>query len=351
MPRLIVFGGAPSTAELAADWSTPTTSPAFEPLSSGDVEQESIEESYDRSQMHSLPDSEEPQAEAQEATTRLRPISSLRVPSLAHTPSEVLLPPPSMRSQSSVSSTGNSAQGEDSYVGATTMNNIHSGTSIDLRLPDYRFSVLSLTPLSDCHKQIQNSRGEVDVLGYVTKVEGLREIRMKDSRMAKLWKVELGDDSSNGKALGVLKVTAWDGTAEALNKDVQQGDILYLSRVSPVTLFFSFFLQLLHMLEIRHWTHLESIRRSCHRHHDASLDVPGLLAHATRRLSRSSPARIEACFRARSAVQTRTQCQSGSDLGMGCCVGLLVGVAGGHVTTSSPCQQCFQACFGDAHLY
>lgn len=175
--------------------------------------------------MLSLPDSEEPcqrHPEEEEAPNKLKPISSLRA-------SEVLLPPPSMRSQSSISS--NSANsilmgGEDSYAGATT------GTSIDLRLPDYRFSVLSLTALSDCQQHQRSATREVDVLGYVTKVQGLREIRMKDSRVAKLFKLELSDDSSNAKALGVLTVSSWESTAEALNKDVQQGDILFLSRAS-----------------------------------------------------------------------------------------------------------------------
>lgn len=262
MPRLILFGGAPTTAELLADWgesdvqhyefetvplqqqqAQPEPLPAAAALSQ--EEQDAIEDSYECSQRDILPQelqypgtSHQPQKQQEQC---LKPISALRVPSINN--ASRILPRPSLPhapSELSVLSAGSSSHVEDSY--AATLSHA-ADPAAGLRLPDFRFNPDRITSLANClahwqQRQAPGSSGAahlgsgIDILGFVAAVEPLRTLEVRNrggQQSARLFKMELCDESVNRQAVGKLRVSAWDHVAESLAQEIQKGDVVWLS--------------------------------------------------------------------------------------------------------------------------
>lgn len=241
MTRLIVFGGAPTVAELLETWE-PAAPFEFEVVQSSETphhthnEQDDIEESYACGQ-----------PEAVQPSKQLKPISALRFPGMRET--QHVLPRPSLTAatQLSVDSFGGNSRSsagsllEDSYAPGGASQNY----SAALKLPDYRFVVDKIMPLADClaawrrwfDRPHPKNALETDVLGFVFDIEPLRslDIKSRGRHPARLLKFELGDESSTLKAVGKLKISAWDDVAESLSKEIRKGDIVWISRKFPST--------------------------------------------------------------------------------------------------------------------
>lgn len=256
MPRLIVFGGAPTTDELLSNWE-----PEFDehghiefqtlPLQARSEavreEQDSMEASYECSLHDPAPSPEGTsndkvtieRQQQQQQQQHLKPISSLRRPTINE--ASCILPPLTLKSASELSidsfdgpKASNASLLEDSY--ATTAN--HTASPSALKIPDYRFNVERILPLADAlahwqRKQNASSRHtSVDVLGFLSAIEPIKtvQIKQKGNASATLLKFELCDESVSSQAVGKLKLSAWDNAAEDLVKAFKKGDIIWLSR-------------------------------------------------------------------------------------------------------------------------
>lgn len=175
MPRYVVFNGAPTAADLYADWTSREAAFTQEVIEIRSTEVEETEDS-------------------------------------------------------------NASLGCPTQIQPTQQSYIDMSVSVTLQPIALYFQVDRLTPLSSCPALLKAQPGDslrLNVLGLVTALSPLESIKAKKigAPSHKLLKVDLHDDSGAEHKIGKLSVVAWNAVAVQLAAVLKVYDIVYLQDI------------------------------------------------------------------------------------------------------------------------